>query len=348
MSEPVPQGRVFTYTRFEPPIEFIDCGRPRFFACPQMDFFGMENAPVAAFFEPACIYGRPGTVLQQKIRKRVHLRILPEELPRKGARNATVLVGEQAEKPTLVKQAQKFPRGAGIHPVAPAIDSPNFLVQNAVEACGLDRDVACNERYVQATEPRAYGLVVPVMRRKENAPIAHLPENRGSTFRKAEFQTALPVGVRCGIGGQPLERGKTEKQIARMARHIEYKTTIKRAGIYMRNSSRDMAQVRIDDTALPPRKAEQGACAPRKKCGCCSAEEVHCAYNIQSPGSSDFGTFTESIQKQREQQQSPNGHPQGGIVNKSVIISTETFVPPLILGPCVVIIGAEYKQVYIR
>ena len=250
--------------------------------------------------------------------------------------------------PTLVKQAQKFPRGAGIHPVAPAIDSPNFLVQNAVEACGLDRDVACNERYAQATEPRAYGLVVPVMRRKENAPIAHLPENRGSTFRKAEFQTALSVGVRCGIGGQPLERGKTEKQIARMARHIEYKTTIKLAGIYIRNSSRDMAQVRIDDTALPPRKAEQGACAPRKKCGCCSAEEVHCAYNIQSPGSSGFGTFTESIQKQREQQQSPNGHPQGGIVNKSVIISTETFVPPLILGPCVVIIGAEYKQVYIR
>ena len=286
MSEPVPQGRVFTYTRFEPPIEFIDCGRPRFFACPQMDFFGMENAPVAAFLEPAYIYGRPGTVLQQKIRKRVHLRILPEELPQKGARNATVLVGEQAEKPTLVKQAQKFPRSAGIHPVAPAIDSPNFLVQNAVEACGLDRDVACNERYAQATEPRAYGLVVPVMRRKENAPIAHLPENRGSTFRKAEFQTALPVGVRCGIGGQPLERGKTEKQIARMARHIEYKTTIKRAGIYMRNSSRDMAQVRIDDTALPPRKAEQGACAPRKKCGCSSAEEVHCAYNIQSPAHS--------------------------------------------------------------
>ena len=348
MSEPVPQGRVFTYTRFKPPIEFIDCGRPRFFACPQMDFFGMENAPVAAFFEPAYIYGRPGTVLQQKIRKRVHLRILPEKLPRKGARNATVLIGEQAEKPTLVKQAQKFPRGAGIHPVAPAIDSPNFLVQNAVEACGLDRDVACNERYAQATEPRAYGLVVPVMRRKENAPIAHLPENRGSTFRKAEFQTALSVGVRCGIGGQPLERGKTEKQIARMARHIEYKTTIKRAGIYIRNSSRDMAQVRIDDTALPPRKAEQGACAPRKKCGCCSAEEVHCAYNIQSPGSSGFGTFTESIQKQREQQQSPNGHPQGGIVNKSVINSTETLVPALIPGSYVVKIGVDYKRVNIR
>ena len=348
MSEPVPQGRVFTYTRFEPPIEFIDCGRPRFFACPQMDFFGMENAPVAAFFEPAYIYGHPGTVLQQKIRKRVHLRILPEEFSRKGARDAAILIGEQAEQLALIEQAQEFAGSAGVHPVAPAIDRPNFLVQYAVEARGLDRDVACHERYAQAAEPRAYGLVVPVMRRKENAPTAHLPENRGSTFRKAEFQTALPVGIRCGIGGQPLEHGKTEKQIARMTRHIKYKATIKRARICIRNSSRDMAQVRIDDTALPPRKAEQGACAPRKKCGCCSAEEVHCAYNIQSPGSPDFGAFTESIQKQREQQQSPNGHPQGGIVNKSVIISTETFVPPLILGSYIVIIGAEYKQVYIR
>ena len=192
-------------------------------------------APVAAFLEPAYIYGRPGTVLQQKIRKRVHLRILPEELPQKGARNATVLVGEQAEKPTLVKQAQKFPRSAGIHPVAPAIDRPNFLVQYAIEPSRLYRNVACHKRHAQTTEPRANCLVVPVMCRKENAPIPHFLENRSSSIRKSELHTVARTGERCGIGGQLFVCRKTEKQIPRMARHIGQKPSIKQASLFMRN-----------------------------------------------------------------------------------------------------------------
>ena len=195
----------------------------------------MENAKIAALLKPADIYGRPRTVLQQKIRKRVHFGFLPEEFSRKGARYTAILIGEQAEQLALIEQAQEFAGSAGVHPVAPAIDRPNFLVQYAIEPSRLYRNVACHKRHAQTTEPRANCLVVPVMCRKENAPIPHFLENRSSSIRKSELHTVARTGERCGIGGQLFVCRKTEKQIPRMARHIGQKPSIKQASLFMRN-----------------------------------------------------------------------------------------------------------------
>ena len=60
-----------------------------------------------------------------------------------------------------------------------------------------------------------------------------------------------------------------------MAREVIDEITVKYAAVGRHDGSRDVFQVRMDYTALPPRKAEQGAGAPRKKRGHNFANKVH-------------------------------------------------------------------------
>lgn len=203
-------------------------------------------------------------MLQQKVRKRVHVRILPEKFPRKGARNTAILVGEKAEQFAIVQQTQKFPGSAGIDTVRATVNRPNFTVQNAVEPSGPYRNIACHERDAEAAEPRAYRLVVPEMRRQEEASPAHFFEDRSRTFRKAKIQTVQRAGVCGSIGGQLLESIETEQQLAGMLREVFDEIAIKNpgfrfAGPQKRNSRRNMTQIRIHDRTFPPHKAEQKA-----------------------------------------------------------------------------------------
>ena len=203
-------------------------------------------------------------MFQQKVRKRVVVHGSAQELAIEGARDTAILVGKQAEQLAVIQQAQEFPGSAGIDTVGATVNRPDFTVQNAVEPSRPYRNIACHERDAEAAEPRAYRLVVPEMRRQEEASPAHFFEDRSRTFRKAKIQTVQRAGVCGSIGRQLLESIETEQQLAGMLREVFDEIAIKNpgfrfAGPQKRNSRRNMTQIRIHDRTFPPHKAEQKA-----------------------------------------------------------------------------------------
>ena len=111
-----------------------------------LHFNRMEHANSANLFHPADKHGRLRTMLEQKVRQRIHVRRATEKHSRECARDARILVGEQAEKLSVVQNPHKITRSPSIHGIVPTIDRTDFAFENVVEPLGFYGNVTCDKR----------------------------------------------------------------------------------------------------------------------------------------------------------------------------------------------------------